>query len=98
MICLMPSILDRAYASILYRSDQIPPRPNVLPHEQSLPTPQPPTSSVMKFENSMKRVILFNDCMSVNIPFCTGNSSLETSGHVDVTYRYCPISRNILPI
>lgn len=34
--------------------------------------------------------------MSVNIPFCTGNSSLETSGHVDVTYRYCPISRNIL--
>lgn len=36
------SILDRAYASILYRSDQIPPRPNVSPHEQSLPTPQAP--------------------------------------------------------
>lgn len=45
------SILDRAYASILYRSDQIPPKPNVSPQE-------PPP--LMKFKNCTKRAILFN--------------------------------------
>lgn len=38
MICLTPSILDRAYVSILYRSDQIPPKPNVSPQEPPSPT------------------------------------------------------------
>lgn len=39
------SILDRAYASILYRSDQIPPKPNVSPHESPPPNP---TNEVLK--------------------------------------------------
>lgn len=52
MICLTPSILNRAYALILYRSDKIPPKPNVSPEE---PPPQ-----LMKFKNCTKRVIWFN--------------------------------------
>lgn len=40
MICLTPSILNRAYALILYRSDQIPPKPNVSPEDP------PPTYEV----------------------------------------------------
>lgn len=42
MICLTPSILNRAYALILYRSDQIPTKPNVSPEEP----PPPPTYEV----------------------------------------------------
>lgn len=68
------SILDRAYASILYRSDQIPPKPNVSPQEP------PPHLWSLKIVQKERYCLI--DCMSVNILFC--NSSLETSGHTDV--------------
>lgn len=73
MICLTPSILNRAYALILYRSDQIPPKPNVSPEE-----PPPNLWSLKIVQKEWYGLI---DCMSVNISFC--NSSLETSGHTD---------------